>query len=310
MIDSPAKTQTPVSQPITDLRPPRQSYEEWLEQGKILCFRECPFAVPSAEDCAFLYGQQLGAFHKNITYDPATKHVSGFRRSSQSQTVRLTNILRTFADQANDWLRQILPGYATRWHPDRASFRSEEEATRKLRLSARNDLIHVDAFPTRPAGGARLLRLFLNIHPTDPRVWVTSKTFPELFRDFGELIKGKQTWSVLRPWSLLQDQLRSWWSMAPRTNYDKFMLRFHHFLKSNDTFQEKCPKRFWKFPPGAVWVAFTDSLSHAVLRGQFALEHSFFVGLDGLVMPELAPATILGEHSVGQNGVSHLRQAA
>ena len=50
--------------------------------------------------------------------------------------------------------------YAATWKPDRGSYRPEEEATRRLRLTARNDLIHVDAFPNRPTQGYRILRVF------------------------------------------------------------------------------------------------------------------------------------------------------
>jgi hypothetical protein len=75
--------------------------------------------------------------------------------------------------------------------------------------------------------------------------------------------------------------------------YDSFMLRFHHFLKAHEAFQERCPKRFWKFPPGSLWLAFTDTVSHAVLRGRYALEHSIFVPLNCLEIPEESPAALL-----------------
>jgi hypothetical protein len=71
------------------------------------------------------------------------------------------------------------------------------------------------------------------------------------------------------------------------------MLRLHHFLKTNDHFQESAPKRFWSFAPGVAWLAFTDALSHADLRGRFALEHSFFVAPHSLALPDLAPAALL-----------------
>src|SRR5271154_6832068 len=47
-------------------------------------------------------------------------------------------------------------------------------------------------------------------------------------------------------------------------------------LKAHDEFQERAPKKLWTFPPGSVWLAMTDACSHAVLRGRFALEHSYF----------------------------------
>ena len=54
-----------------------------------------------------------------------------------------------------------------------------------------------------------------------------------------------------------------------RSVYDSFMLRFHDFLKRNEGFQERGPKRLWTFPPGSAWIAFTDTCSHSVLRGRY-----------------------------------------
>ena len=35
----------------------------------------------------------------------------------------------------------------------------------------------VDAFPTRPTNGDRILRVFTNLNPVQNRVWLTSQTF-------------------------------------------------------------------------------------------------------------------------------------
>src|SRR5207253_648059 len=73
---------------------------------------------------------------------------------------------------------------------------------------------------------------------------------------------------------------------SQRTPYDRFMLRFHHFLKTNDFYQDRAPRRFWHFQPGTAWLAFTDGLSHAELRGRFALDHSFFIEPGVLALPD------------------------
>jgi len=46
------------------------------------------------------------------------------------------------------------------WKVDYASFRSIEERGRELPLTKRNDLLHVDAFPTRPVYGDLISALF------------------------------------------------------------------------------------------------------------------------------------------------------
>ena len=78
-----------------------------------------------------------------------------------------------------------------------------------------------------------------------------------------------------------------------RPPYDRFMLKFHHFLKENAAFQRDCPKDRWEFPPGSSWIVFTDTTSHACLSGQFALEQTFIVRRRSLVWPEKAPISIL-----------------
>jgi hypothetical protein len=153
---------------------------ERLEQGELVTFSPCPFSLPSAEDSAFLFQQRLQSSKKHISYDPASGTISGFDFESGVQQSRLTSIMKTFALNTQEWLRKTLPRYASGWRPDRASFRPDEEATRKMRITARNDLLHIDAFPSRPSQGYRILRLYVNIHPTDHRVRSLHAALPSL----------------------------------------------------------------------------------------------------------------------------------
>ena len=70
------------------------------------------------------------------------------------------------------------------WSLDYASYRPEEEQSRDLSLHKRNDLLHVDAFPSRPTRGGRILRCFTNINPTRTRNWLTTDRFPALAEKF------------------------------------------------------------------------------------------------------------------------------
>lgn len=148
------------------------SLAERLERGELAHFPACPFLLPEGDDRIFLCGQHLSSsIHKNISFAPTTGKVTGF--SDPKASGRLKNILTGFSASATGWLADVLPRYAHAWRLDRVSFRPEEEATRRLRFKARNDLLHVDAFPSRPTQGYRILRLYVNLHPTDPRVWAT-----------------------------------------------------------------------------------------------------------------------------------------
>jgi hypothetical protein len=267
---------------------------ERLEWGELITFSPCPFALPEGDDRVFLFNQQLHSSKKNISYCPEADSVTGFAYQSDEQEDRLTSIMKNFARDAQAWLSTLLPGYARGWRLDRASYRPEEEATRKLRLTARNDLLHIDAFPSRPTQGYRILRLYVNIHLTEPRVWATSDTFEKMLAQYGADVGLPNMFTEGWAWRFGQGLLSIFQPGSnQRTIYDRFMLRFHHFLKTNDHFQERSPKRFWSFSPGTAWLAFTDSLSYADLRGRFALEHSFFIAPESLVRPDLAPAALL-----------------
>ena len=106
--------------------------------------------MPDTAERDFLYRQQEGGLtHKDISLDPHSGELTGFVWQSAEQAERLRQILERFASSAQAWLGELLPGYARGWHADRVGFRPEEEATRRQRLSARNDLLHVDAFPSQ-----------------------------------------------------------------------------------------------------------------------------------------------------------------
>jgi hypothetical protein len=285
---------------VDDAAPPtparETAYREALEAGQILFFPRTPFALPEA-DRAFLLGQrQVGAgYHKNIAYRPEADRVTGFVRQRPGDEATLRRVLRDYSRQAIDFTARLLPGYARAWRVDYASFRPQEEAGRPLALRARNDLVHVDAFPTRPSRGDRILRVFTNINPGAPRVWQTAETFEELAERFavasGLLERARRAGA----WQGLRRRLAAvGLPVTARSPYDEFMLRFHHFLKENRAYQEReARKTTHVFPPASTWLVFTDTVSHAVLSGQYALEQTFIVARASLVLPDRAPIAVL-----------------
>jgi hypothetical protein len=187
---------------------------------------------------------------------------------------------------------------------DYASFRPQEEQGRNLRLLDRNDLLHVDAFPMRPTFGDRILRVFSNINPVKARRWITSDTADVLIRRFGgshglPLPKpvGEAAWPQIRQ-SIARIARSAGLPVVLRSPYDEFMLHLHDYLKKNGEFQTTCAKEYLDFPPGSTWIVFTDFVSHAALSGQYALEQTFIIARESLVLPEMAPVHIL-EDMVG-----------
>jgi hypothetical protein len=274
-----------------------RAYCEMLERGEILLFRELPFSLPQS-DQEFLIGQSWSELrlHKNVSYRPGEDVLRGV--SGNDETVgKIQRILCCYSEQVVDFARKFLSPYAGRWTLDFASFRPLEEEGRDLPLHKRNDLLHVDAFPSRPTRGGRILRIFTNINRTRPRVWNTTE-------DFGALAKQYALDAGLR--EIAEDDgfvgraVQNWGAKLGlpgmgRTAYDMFMLRFHDYLKENSEFQTKCPKVRLEFPPLSTWIVFTDCTAHAVMSGQYALEQTFLIPPHALVAKQEAPYRILEE---------------
>ncbi len=272
-----------------------RAYCELAERGQILFFRELPFHLP-AEDQQFLREQQWTELrlHKNVSYRPSEDILRGV--SGNAETVaRLHSIMRNYSAQIIEFVGSFLSPYSGKWNLDFASFRPLEEENRDLPVHKRNDLLHVDAFPSRPTRGGRILRVFTNLNTTRPRVWTTTEGFDALARQYAKAAGLQQ---IADDDSFLGRTVQSLGAKLgigtmSRTPYDMFMLRFHDYLKENSAFQANCPKIRMEFPPMATWVVFTDSVAHAALSGQYAVEQTFLIPPKALVAPEAAPFRIL-----------------
>lgn len=266
-----------------------------LERGNILLFRESPLEIsPSDREFLLRQRQTEAGYHKNIAYRPGSDRVTGVARQHAEDARELNRVLRGYSRGAVAFASEILAPYAAHWRLDYASFRPQEESGRKLSRHARNDLLHVDSFPTRPTRGDRIFRLFTNINPKTPRVWRTGETFPELAERFavssGLLARASKTGAS----GALSRVLRSaGFPVRARPPYDEFMHCFHNFLKENDAYQEAARSETIAFAPGATWMVFTDMVAHSVLSGQYALEQTFLIARDSLVLPEMAPVAVL-----------------
>lgn len=266
-----------------DARPAPELYGA-LEAGNILFFRHIPFDLPEAsQDYLRGIAQTSQAYHKNIAFRPGPDKVTGFDDKSVADPEKLRAVLRDFSSAALGFLRRLLPRYMESCRIDYASFRGVEEEGRNLSFKKRNDLLHIDAFPTRPTGGDLILRTFANIHPTRSRVWLTSDPFAPLARQYA----ADAGWRGASSGGSLAALF------TRRTPYDRFMLHFHDYLKSNNRYQESCAKYRWEFPPGSAWMVFTDIVPHAVLSGQHALEQTVIVPRGALLSPACAPVEIL-----------------
>jgi len=274
----------------------RDELQRALEEGKILHLPRSPIEI-SRSDRDFLLGlrQSRAGYHKNIAYRPESDRVTGFAAERPEDVVRLTDVLRRYSRASIAYLSSLFPDYAAAWKVDYASFRALEEEGRDLPLQKKNDLMHVDAFPTRPTRGNRILRFFTNVNPLRPRRWKTgADVFPALAERFA--VSSGILAKAARPG--LGSRVRAWGEavglpVSARSPYDEFMLRFHDFLKENADYQARAATEEFDFPPGSSWMVFTDMVSHSVLSGQYALEQTFVVDRRSMALPDRTPIAVL-----------------
>lgn len=280
-----------------------------LEEGNILFWQQTPFALSSQDRDALLSIRSVpGAHHKNIAFKPDIQKVTGVAHLEPQAQAAVTRVLKSYSAWAVEFVARLLPSYASGWHVDYASFRPVEEENRDLPWKKRNDLIHTDAFPSRPTHGGLILRFFTNVNPDQERVWVVGPPFATLAKEHaipaGLPGFATQASSSIRKisGSLLRTARAIGVPAVDRSPYDRFMLAFHDYLKANSEFQKKCSKSRISFPPGSAWMVFTDIVPHSVLSGRYALEQTFIISPSSLSSRERAPITIL-------ESISHARLA-
>jgi hypothetical protein len=261
-----------------------------LEDGRILYFEGVPFAF-SREDQEFLLTQR----QKNVSYRPRQDVLRG-AAGDRGEVARLQEVMRRYSRQVTEFLRHLLVPYGKHFQLDYASFRPEEEQGRDLSVHKRNDLLHFDAFPTRPMHGRRILRCFTNINPAEPRVWNTTEGFSALAEKYADDagLPAIAAQGSPRAHPLVRSIKKALgFKAVDHSAYDRFMLRFHDYLKENTAFQQDCQKIRIEYPPGSTWLCYTDSVPHAVLSGKYALEQTFIIPLQAMVTPHKAPIRVL-----------------
>jgi hypothetical protein len=259
---------------------------EALERGKVLYFEQLAFPLQEGElRCLSPTSSDQKA--KNISFDPGTGELKGARNEGGGDHELLAMMAR-YAALTDALLKRLLPPYAQALKQARTSFRPEEIETREITSYRKDDRrLHADAFPSRPTGGARILRVFTNINPAGkPRTWYVGEPFETFARRFLPDVRGP-----LPGMARIEAMLGI--TKGERTAYDHIMLQLHDRAKRDMRYQREAPRREFAFPSGSTWVVFTDLVPHAAISGQFALEQTFELPVAAQVRPELSPLRIL-----------------
>ena len=256
-----------------------------LESGHVLAFPRLAFPLLPAEQ-QFLTPTALDNTRKSISRDPKTGQCQGSGYDGENLAAMDALLTRYAADTAA-LLHALLPRYTPALDQARTSFRPAEISGRKTSPRHDDRRLHVDAFPSRPMHGRRILRVFTNVAPDDtPRHWRVG----ENFADFAAATIAKIRAPFPGQFHLMA---ALGLTKTRRTPYDHIMLGLHDAAKSDTAYQANAPQMPLSFSPGTTWMCFTDAVLHAAMSGRCAMEQTFHIPVGSMAEPQRSPLRVL-----------------
>jgi hypothetical protein len=256
-----------------------------LEAGAVLFFPKLSFDVTPAER-RFLAPDWHDPKAKNIRFDVSTGRLGG-ALGTPDDLAALAGMVGRFAQCARALCATLLADYRPGPAVMRTSYRAIPADDRETSWRKDDRLLHVDAFPSRPNRGARILRVFSNVNPFGaPRVWRVGEPFEQVAARFFPRLPAPKP-ALARAMAALHI------TKGVRSAYDHYMLQLHDAMKADGDYQRGAAATVFEFPPGTTWVCYSDQVSHAALRGQYMLEQTLEVALPALRHPERAPLRVL-----------------
>jgi len=264
-----------------------RSHPDWiadLEAGKVLYFPHLAFGLEAREH-RLLSPEVLAPKVRNISLD-AEGRLKGVAGDADLQHDAAAMIGR-FRAQALRFVDALLPRYTDALRVAPTSYRPMQVETRVQSWRADDKRLHIDAFPSRPNYGERILRVFTNVNPDGlPRAWRVGEPFEDVARRFLPRVKAYAPWQarVLKALHVTK---------SLRSEYDHLMLQLHDAMKSDADYQRNAPQEAMAFPAGSVWVCFSDQTPHAVMAGQYMLEQTLHLAASRQYNPESSPLAVL-----------------
>ncbi|ANI31595.1 hypothetical protein PL78_17455 [Yersinia entomophaga] len=259
---------------------------EALEQGKVLFLPNLAFPLSSQEK-QLLNPALVDIKRKNISFKPLEGELTGVTDESKIELTR--QLLERYYQHCVSLLGQLLPEYTHALRSPTNSLRLHPVAAWRDKTSWRKDdsRLHVDAFPSRPNYGERIIRIFTNINPHgENRSWRVGEDFQQLASRY---LPKLDRYSPISSW--LQHKVGI--TKLRRSHYDHLMLQLHDKMKSDADYQQNGQQVAIEFPPGSSWICFSDQTPHAAMGGQYMLEQTFLLPVKGMKHPEQSPLKIL-----------------
>jgi hypothetical protein len=255
-----------------------------LEAGKVLVFQNLKFSLLDSE----------ASLLNPILLAPKTRNISltkeGLLKGAIGDAATLNAVQKMvsrYSSQCRGLIEGLFPAYAPHLNYAPTSYRPAAVESRAQSWRADDKRLHIDAFPSRPNRGERILRVFTNINPNgQSRVWRVGEPFETVAAQFLPKVKPYVSWQAkaLRMLGVTK---------TLRSEYDHLMLQLHDGMKADIGYQKSANQEQVLFPPGSTWICFSDQTSHAAMSGQFMLEQTIHIAAENQVNTEGSPLAIL-----------------
>ncbi|CAG7597810.1 Kdo hydroxylase family protein [Candidatus Vallotia tarda] len=256
-----------------------------LESGKVLYFPRLRFLLTRSEQ-TLMDSKIADPKRKNISLEANSSVLCGVL-GDESIRLAIHALLSRYQHNTCELVGQLIPEYMGKLRISATSLRLHRVETRKTSWHKDDSRLHIDAFPSQPNYGERILRVFANINSHgEPRVWRVGEPFEDVVQRFCFRIPKPMPGAA---WLLKLLHI----TKTRRSRYDHFMVHLHNAMKSDLDYQRNAQQQTVKFLPGSVWMCFSDQVSHAVMSGQFMLEQTFFLPVRSMAQPHRSPLSIL-----------------
>lgn len=260
-----------------------------LEEGAVIFLPALGFDLMPAERGLL---KEAATSAKNVSYDIERDDLRGASATADGPALR--SAMARYAALSRTLLQDLLPHYCNALETARTSFRPVEIAGRRTSWRKDDRRLHIDAFPSRPVRGRRILRVFTNVNPRGRlRHWRLGEPFGAVVERF---LPKLSTARARMPALLASVGI----TKGMRSDYDAAMLGLHDAMKADLDYQSSCDKTEFLGTAGATWLAFTDMVSHAALGGQYCFEQTFHLDPKAQRRPERAPLAVL-ERQLGRS---------
>ena len=264
---------------------PTRGVEAVVEDGKVLSFPQLPFVFSDAER-RFLDERWADGRAKNISVRWPSGELRGTAAEGADRDALHALIVR-YAEMSEAFVLRLFPHYTGRLRRGNSSFRPADVAHRKSSWRQDDTRLHIDAFPSNPMQGTRLLRVFSNVNLAGrPREWRVGEPFEDHARRYLAKIGRPVPGSAWLMHAIGITKRR-------RTEYDHVMLQLHDRGKADLEFQRSGPQARVDFAPGTTWVVYSDQVLHAAMGGQHMMEQTFYLDVDSQQRPATSPLRVL-----------------